>query len=157
MMGRRPIGPENAPVAENAPVSILLVDDDDGDAKGVVRAFRKARISNPIFRAVDGMQALEKLRSADRPFSRDAVILLVDINMPRMNGHEFVRELRKDVQLRKLIVFMLTTSDDRTDLDAAFDNNVAGYILKQNAGRDFMQLTETLDTYWRLVELPVTT
>ena len=74
--------------------------------------------------------------------------------MPRMNGHEFVRELRKDDRFHKLIVFMLTTSDDRTDLDAAYDNNVAGYILKQNAGRDFLHLTETLGTYWRLVELP---
>lgn len=147
---------EMTATAEGNLVNILLVDDDDGDAKGVIRAFEKARIANPIVRAVDGMQALEMLRSPERPFSRQSLILLVDINMPRMNGHEFVSELRNDERFRKMIVFMLTTSNDRSDLDRAYDNNVAGYILKQNAGQDFLNLTDTLDSYWRLVELPRT-
>lgn len=144
-------------MAVSSLVNILLVDDDDGDAKGVVRAFNKARIANPIVRATDGMQALEMLRNPERRFPGGSVILLVDINMPRMNGHEFIRELRRDERFRRLIVFMLTTSDDRTDLDTAYDNNVAGYILKQNSGCDFLHLTETLGAYWRLVEFPRTT
>jgi CheY-like chemotaxis protein len=138
-----------------AQVNLLLVDDDDGDAKAVARAFRKARIANPITRAVDGIDALEILRGTGnraklpRPF-----ILLVDLNMPRMDGIEMVKTLRDDVELRDSVVFMLTTSRRDEDKLAAYDLNVAGYVVKETAGMDFMSLVQLMDSYWRIVELP---
>ena len=136
-------------------VTILLVEDDDGDAKAVRRAFVKAKIANPIERAQDGVEALEMLRGDNgRTAIRSPVLLLVDLNMPRMNGIDLVRTLREDVNLRRTIVFLLTTSKNEEDIAAAYDLNVAGYIVKQNAGADFLSLVGMIDNYWKIVELP---
>ena len=136
-------------------VTLLLVDDDDGDAKAVQRAFRKARIANPILRAFDGLDALSILRGGGvEPGLERPHVLLVDLNMPRMNGIDLVRELRADRQLSDSIVFMLTTSRSEEDKVAAYELNIAGYIIKATAGEDFMNLVRLLDCYWRIVELP---
>ncbi len=137
------------------PLNIVLVEDDDVDAKCIRRAFAQAKIANPVIRAIDGVMALETLRgmtgdAPDRPY-----LLLVDVNMPRMNGHEFVREIRADPALRDSIVFMLTTSSAREDIAQAYACNVAGYVVKERAGADLLALVDTLDAYWRLVEMPV--
>jgi CheY-like chemotaxis protein len=131
--------------------TILLVEDDDGDAKAVQRAFLKARIANPILRAVDGVEALEMLsdKRVTSPY-----LTLVDINMPRMSGIEFVKALRSEEDLRRTIVFILTTSKRDEDKLAAYNLNVAGYIYKESAGEDFLRLIDMLDSYWRIVELP---
>lgn len=139
---------------KSLPINILLVEDDDGDAKAVMRAFSRAQIANPITRAHDGAEALEILRAHAPHAPESPFICLVDINMPRMSGHEFVAALRADEALRRLVVFMLTTSKLRDDVDHAYDNNVAGYIVKESAGADFLDLIGTLNAYWRLVELP---
>ena len=137
------------------PLNILLVEDDDGDAKAVQRAFQKAKIANPIMRAVDGVEALEMLRGANgRVKLLSPYLLLVDLNLPRMNGIQFIQALRQDEELRHSIVFVLTTSKRDEDKFAAYDLNVAGYILKETAGRDFLNLVSLLDCYWRIVELP---
>lgn len=135
------------------PLDIILVEDDDADAKAVRRALTKAQIANPVARLVDGVEALAYLRgiSGTPPPS---YVLLVDLNMPRMNGLEFLAELRRDPQLRGAVAFLLTTSGDEGDIAAAYDRNVAGYVLKENAGNDFLNLIGTLDHYWRIVELP---
>ncbi len=132
-------------------VSILLVEDDDIDAMGVQRAFRKMRIANDIVRARDGIEALEILRAAEvnRPF-----IILLDINMPRMNGLEMLKELRIDESLTDSIVFVLTTSKDDSDKMEAYREHIAGYIVKSELDVDFTQLIDLLDHYWRLVKLP---
>lgn len=135
------------------PLNILLVDDDDGDAMSVERAFTKARVANPITRAYDGLEALELLRSEDRRGLLSPFIILLDVNMPRMNGHEFLVELRADPDLRHLVVFMLSTSRDDQDVKAAYSRHVAGYIVKQTAGEDFLTMANTFDAYWKMVEL----
>ena len=136
-------------------LNIVLVEDDDGDAKAVRRAFQKAKIANPILRAVDGIQALEMLRGMN---GNDKVaapcMLLVDLNMPRMNGLQLVEALRRDEELRHTIVFILSTSKREEDKTAAYDLNVAGYIVKATAGLDFLNLVNLVDCYWRIVELP---
>lgn len=133
---------------------IVLVEDDDGDAKAVRRAFKSARIANRILRMTDGEHALRFLRNqTDVPPPR-RFVLLVDINMPRMNGHEFVAALRCDPLLKRSVVFMLTTSRDPKDIHMAYDNNVAGYIVKEDAGSQFLELLNLVDGYWRLIELP---
>jgi CheY-like chemotaxis protein len=136
-------------------VNILLVEDDDGDAKAVRRAFLKAKIANPIHRAEDGIEALEILRGENGKQRLEGPhLLLVDLNMPRMNGIQLVKAMRDDAELRRTIVFFLTTSKSEEDKAAAYDLNVAGYIVKQNAGVDFLSLVNMIDSYWRIVELP---
>ncbi|OAN80185.1 two-component system response regulator [Jannaschia sp. EhC01] len=135
------------------PLNILLIEDDDGDAMSVERAFAKARVANPITRAYDGLDALELLRSEDRRGLCSPFIILLDVNMPRMNGHEFLKELRSDPDLRHLVVFMLSTSRHDQDIKAAYSQHVAGYIVKQTAGEDFLNMASTFDAYWKMVEL----
>jgi CheY-like chemotaxis protein len=133
-------------------LNILLVEDDDVDVMNVRRAFEKAHIANPLFVAADGLEALEKLRSGEVPNNRRMVLL--DLNMPRMNGIEFLRELRKDPQLSAIPVVVLTTSTMDRDKFDAYQLNIAGYLVKPVTFSDFCDLMVTLNKYWALVELP---
>ncbi len=136
-------------------LNILLVEDDDGDARAVERALKKVKVANPITRARDGIEALEILRGLNGKEKLHApYILLVDINMPRMDGLTFVKELRKDMDLSKTVVFILTTSKRDQDKKAAYDLNVAGYMIKETLGEDFKNLSELLGYYGLIVELP---
>lgn len=136
-------------------VTILLVDDDSIDAKAVERAFRKAKIANPIVRAKDGVEALEALRGENgREKIAMPFLLLVDLNMPRMGGIDLIRNIREDKKLQQAIIFILTTSKQDEDIIAAYQLNVAGYIVKSNIGKDFMELTNMLEHYWRVIEFP---
>ncbi len=74
--------------------------------------------------------------------------------MPRMNGIEFLNQLRGDEHLKRTIVFVLTTSDDEQDMLHAYEANIAGYLVKEKIGEDFMNLVSLLDMYWRFVEFP---
>ncbi len=133
------------------PINVLLIDDDEVDVIGVKRAFKEAKIANPITVAGDGIEALEKLRNdaVPRPY-----MILLDINMPRMNGHEFLDEIRNDDNLKDSIVFVLTTSKAEEDKMKAYQNNVAGYLVKENVGEGFLDAVSLLDAYWRIVEFP---
>ncbi|MDR3774670.1 MAG: response regulator [Terracidiphilus sp.] len=137
------------------PIRILLVEDDDGEAKAVQRAFLKARIANPIVRALDGIEALEILRGSERrPRLEKPYMLLIDLNMPRMGGIPLATAIREDPELRDAIIFILTTSNRVEDKEAAHLLNVAGFILKENVAEDFLQLFNLVDCYWRIVEMP---
>jgi CheY-like chemotaxis protein len=145
----------NMALLDRKPLNILLVEDDDGDAKGVRRAFDKVKIANPMRRAVDGIEALDILRGANGNEKLSSpYLLLVDLNMPRMNGIKLVKALRDDDELKRSVVFVLTTSKSQEDEMAAYDLNVAGYIVKETAGHDFLSLVSLMDCYWRIVELP---
>ncbi|MFK7966583.1 MAG: response regulator [Burkholderiaceae bacterium] len=136
-------------------IRILLVDDDEVDREAMVRAFEKEGIKNPIVLADDGVHALEILRGTPTtpPLTRPYIILL-DLNMPRMNGLEFLEVLRDDPSLATSLVFVLTTSNDEADKLAAYAHNIAGFITKQKAAEDFSVLSKMLSVYWRLIELP---
>lgn len=136
---------------------LLHVEDDDLCIMGLARAFKKARIANPITSAHDGIEALEILRGTNghEPFPRPYLILL-DLSMPRMDGIEFLKELRKDEHLKSSVVFVMTSSDTEEDKTRAYDLGVAGYILKSNPANAFLEATALLDTYWRVVEFPAT-
>jgi CheY-like chemotaxis protein len=133
-------------------LNILLVEDDQVDVMNVRRAFEKNRIANPLFVAGDGIEALEMLRRGRVPLSRR--IVLLDLNMPRMTGIEFLRELRRDRALMHTPVVVLTTSNDDRDKIEAYNLNVAGYLLKPVTFANFVELMATLNKYWTLVELP---
>jgi CheY-like chemotaxis protein len=140
---------------ENATASILLVEDDLVDVKAFKYALEKQRIANPVYVASNGLEALALLRGTDgqqkipRPY-----LIILDLNMPRMNGIEFLTELRKDPELRDSVVFVLTTSDDERDQSAAYDKNIAGYIVKSVAGRDFLQTLRMVQHFLTIVEFP---
>ncbi len=137
-------------------VSILLVEDDEVDVMNIQRAFKKNHISNPLHVAGNGLEALAMLRGCDeiKKLKPTPKIILLDINMPKMNGIEFLKELRSDADLRSISVFVLTTSDEEKDRMAAYDMNVAGYILKPVEPGKFMDAVKTLDVFWSLIELP---
>ena len=133
------------------PLNILLVEDDEVDVMNVKRAFEKAHITTPLFVANNGLEALEKLRSRDIPNYRR--LILLDLNMPKMNGIEFLRELRKDPELCSLPVVVLTTSRMDQDRIESYQLNVAGYLLKPVTFATFCELMVTLNKYWALVEM----
>lgn len=136
-------------------VSILLVDDSDEDAELVERALARVKITNPLVRAINGLDALAILRGTngkqklEKPF-----IILTDLNMPRMNGIEFLQQIRADPALQQSVVFMLTTSAAEEDRVAAYNLNAAGYMIKADPGDDLLKLVSLLANYWRIVELP---
>lgn len=134
-------------------VTLFIVDDDDIDAIALERALRKLRLLNTVQRARDGQEALDLLRAGaiSTPY-----IILLDLNMPRMNGLEFLQALRADPTLTHSVVFVLTTSKSDEDLVSAYRKHVAGYVLKQHMDRDFLEVIGLIEHYWRLVELPVT-
>ena len=133
-------------------VNILLVEDDEVDVMNVRRAFLKNNIRNPLWVAGNGLEGLQVLRGGEMP--RERRLVLLDLNMPRMNGIEFLRELRADPELRLTPVVVLTTSDDERDRVNAYDLNVAGYILKPVTFVSFVEAMATLNRYWTLVEYP---
>jgi len=136
-------------------VNILLVEDDEVDVMAVKRALKDLKIANPFFRAADGIDALEILRGENgktklpRPY-----IILLDLNMPRMGGLEFLEELRKEPDLRSSIVFVMTTSAAEEDRARAYDKCISGYVLKHSTAHSFIDAVTMLEHYWRVVEFP---
>jgi len=138
-------------MAEHA-LNILLVDDDEVDVMTVKRAFSKANITNRLYVATDGIEALSLLRSDGIPPARRLVLL--DLNMPRMSGIEVLREIRADPALQALTVIVLTTSNEDRDRVEAYQLNVAGYLLKPVTFHAFAEVMSTLNKYWTLMEMP---
>jgi CheY-like chemotaxis protein len=139
-------------VAETRVLNILLVEDDAVDVMNVKRAFSKNHITNPLFVAGDGLEALRKLRGDEIP--RDRRLVLLDLSLPRMNGIEFLGELRRDPDLSSIPVVVLTTSTDDQDRFAAYNLNVAGYLLKPVTFGGFCELMTAMNKYWAVVEMP---
>ncbi len=133
-------------------LNILLVEDDEVDVMNVRRAFEKNHVSNPLFIAGNGLEALEMLRGDVVPKERRLVLL--DLNMPKMNGIEFLEALRADADLSSTPVVVLTTSNDDQDKIDAYNLNVAGYLLKPVTFSNFCERMAALDKYWMLVEMP---
>lgn len=142
---------------EERMINILLVEDDEVDVMNIKRAFKKSNISNPLFVASNGLEALAMLRrEGDQvphiPSTRR--LILLDLNMPKMGGIEFLHELRADPELRMTPVIVLTTSNQDRDRVEAYQLNVAGYILKPVTFANFAEAILTLNKYWMLCEMP---
>lgn len=138
-------------------INILLVEDDEVDVMNVRRAFKKYKIANPLYVAGNGLEALTMLRSQDGeppevPECRR--LILLDLNMPRMNGLEFLHAIRQDEELKRTPVIVLTTSDEDKDRIEAYELNVAGYILKPVTFINFAEVMVALNKYWTLSEMP---
>ena len=135
--------------------NILLVEDDEVDVMNVKRAFKKNNITNPLYIANNGIDALVMLRGKGNPplMPLERRIILLDLNMPKMNGIEFLRELRSDPELKPIPVIVLTTSNEDRDKVEAYNLNVAGYILKPVTFSNFVETVATLNKYWALSEI----
>jgi len=142
-------------MSEGKPVHILLVEDDEIDVKAFRRAFSKLNITNPLHVVNDGVEAWEYLENCfdERRIDTPSLVIL-DINMPRMNGLELLQKIRGDERMKQLIVFMLTTSNDDKDKFDAYNLNVAGYMLKTDMGSGFQRAIQLVDNYWRVIEFP---
>ncbi len=132
-------------------VNILVVEDDEIDVKALLRAFKKLKIANPVTVAKDGIEGWEALQNLARPY-----LLILDINMPRMNGIELLEKIRADKNYHDSIVFVLTTSTDDKDKFEAYNLNVAGYMLKSDMGASFIRAIELVERYWKVIEFPGT-
>jgi CheY-like chemotaxis protein len=136
-------------------LSLLLVEDDDVAAEAVVRGLRKHASDCPVVAAEDGATALQILRGKDaghriaKPY-----LVLLDLNMPGMNGFEFLRELRADEQLRNTVVFVLTTSGADSDRARAYREHIAGYMVKSEVGPQFGGLARFLTEYRAAIRFP---
>lgn len=138
-------------------VNVLLVEDDEVDVMNVQRAFRRNNIHNPLYVAHNGLDALDMLRgtvSTEAPIPKQRRVVLLDINMPKMNGLEFLRELRRDDALKSTPVVVLTTSDADQDRLEAYRLNVSGYILKPVTFATFAEVIASLNHYWAICEIP---
>jgi CheY-like chemotaxis protein len=136
-------------------VHILLVEDDPVDAENIIRIFQRYKIPNSYTHVVDGVEALYALRG-ERGYSQvpRPCIILLDINMPRMNGLEFLSALRRDPNLKRIVVFILTTSDRDEDVTAAYNGQIAGYLLKSKVSEDFGSFLRLLNLYQTMIEIP---
>lgn len=133
-------------------ISILVVEDNDVDVMGVKRALKSSKLDNKVVIASDGVQALEILR--DGKSIQAPYLVLLDLNMPRMNGIEFLQEIRKDRQLKKTVVFVLTTSAANEDRSKAYEQNIAGYIVKGGTPEGYIDAAGLLDRYVNVCSLP---
>ena len=135
----------------NSKKPILLVEDDKVDAMTVKRSLRDIHVTNRLLLAGNGEDALQYLRepNIDRP-----CIILLDLNMPKMNGLEFLQVLKQDTILKKIPVIVLTTTKNEQDKLESFRLGVAGYMIKPVDYQQFVEVVRTINLYWTLSEMP---
>lgn len=137
------------------PVRFMIVDDDEISVMALQRAMKSLKLANPVDIARDGVEALEMLNQAIGPTGAlPPYILTLDLNMPKMGGLEFLEEIRNNEAFKKLVVFVLTTSDAPSDIASAYEKNIAGYVVKEDPTNTFRDALEMLSDYSKLVVLP---
>ena len=130
---------------------ILLVEDDKIDAMTVKRAMKDLKITNLLTHVYNGLEALDYLKnlSTEKP-----CIILLDLNMPKMNGIEFLKIIKKDESFKKIPVVVLTTSNAEKDKTESFNLSVAGYMLKPVDYKQFVDVIKDINLYWTISEIP---
>jgi CheY-like chemotaxis protein len=138
------------------PVPILLVEDNPADVELTLRAFRRRRLSNPITVARDGEEALDYLhgRGAFAGHAPRPGIILLDLRLPKVDGLEVLREIKRHELYRHVPVVVLTTSAEDRDVKAAYELGAASYIVKPVAFDKFVEVVERIDLYWILTNVP---
>jgi len=129
----------------------LLVEDDRVDTMTVKRALKDLKVTNQLICTINGEEALEYLRNDS---NKKPCVILLDLNMPKMNGVEFLRIAKADETLKKIPVVVLTTSEEEQDVVESFDLGVGGYIVKPTNYKKFVEAIRAVDLYWTLSELP---
>lgn len=136
---------------KNPDKPILLVEDDRVDVLTVKRALKEINVTNPVVNPENGEEALKYLRD---PGNARPCIILLDLNMPIMNGIEFLQAVKNDILLKRIPVVVLTTSKEEQDKISSFDLGVAGYMAKPVDYRHFVEVMRTFDAYWTISEVP---
>ena len=131
--------------------SILLIEDDDVDAMTVRRALKDLRTAHTLIRSANGEEALDYLRTQS---NKKPCVIFLDLNMPRMNGIEFLKIMKADPELRKIPVVVLTTSRNEKDILDSYEMSVAGYVVKPADYKKFVDAVRIINQYWDLSELP---
>jgi len=137
-------------------ISILLVEDNDGHAKLIERNLRKVNLLNPIVRVADGVEALDYLHGQGEsngapPLPR---LVLLDINMPRMDGMEVLSRIKSDDRLRRTPVIMLTSTDSQAEIDRCYQSGANGYVSKPVNIANLGEKLHRLGLFLEIVELP---
>ena len=134
------------------------MEDDEVDVMAVERAMRQNGMANPLYVVGDGEEALRFLLHEDEYASPENAprpdLILLDLNMPRMNGLEFLRIVKKSIELREIPVVVLTTSDEELDVKLSYAHCAAGYIVKSVSFDNFVEAVKTLFVYWTLNKTP---
>jgi CheY-like chemotaxis protein len=131
---------------------VLLVEDDSVDAMTVKRALQDLGVKTLLVRSTNGEEALNYLRD---DMNEKPSIILLDLNMPKMNGIEFLRIVKSDEKLKTIPIIVLTTSKEDRDVVDSFELSVAGYMIKPVDYQQFVEAMRTLHSYWTLSRLPV--
>jgi len=136
-------------------VKILIVDDDEVCVMALLRAIKKLKLLNPVEVASDGVEAWEILKGeAGKEQMTPPYLILLDISMPRMDGHEFLEKIRDDELLHRSLIFVLTTSNAREDIERAYNKNVAGYVVKESPYDSFLKTFEMVEKLSNLIVFP---
>ena len=138
----------------NGQKPILLVEDDEVDIMTIQRALKELKVANSLEVAMNGEEALDYLRNPD---NAKPCIILLDLNMPRMNGIEFLRERSKDGEMKSIPVVVLTSSREEQDMVQSFSLGVAGYMVKPVDYKQFVETIRVIDLYWTLSQFPSNT
>ena len=143
-------------ILANSQIRLFLVEDDEVDVMNVKRALKKNNLTTPIDHVSNGYEALKVLDHWQfNEFTRlKNLLILLDLNMPKMNGIEFLKLLRNNPQFSKIPVIILTTSNQQKDLVAAYDLNVAGYLIKPMEFQKFVETIGALIRYWSICKMP---
>jgi len=139
-----------------ASLQVLLVEDEPADAHLVRLAFQESQLDIELEQVVDGKEALAFLRKQP-PFTEAPTpgLILLDLNMPRMNGREFLAEVKADPELKRFPVVVLTTSDSEKDIEGCYEMGASGYITKPIDIDRFIQTIKSLGDYWiNILQLP---
>jgi len=130
---------------------ILLIEDDDVDVMTVKRAIRDLKVTNQLVSIGDGEEAIEYLRTES---TTKPCIILLDLNMPKMDGAEFLKIVKADKALKKIPIVILTTSNSDRDVIESFERGAAGYMVKSVDYNKFVETIRAIDQYWTLSKLP---
>lgn len=134
--------------SHNSGFSILLIEDDDVAAEAAMRNLKKSGLDYPFYTVANGAEGLAALRgNSPHGTLPKSTIVLLDLNMPVMDGFEFLEALRADQELRSKVVFVLTTSDADADRTRAYHNCIAGYIVKSALDSRLSNLANLLKSY----------
>ncbi|NVO21779.1 response regulator [Donghicola sp. C2-DW-16] len=139
----------------DANVTVLVVEDDIVDQEIVQRSFKRAKLSHPLIFAENGFEALKIMRG-EHPKTKiqGPYMVLLDLNMPVMDGFEVLEEMRSDRELRDKVVFVLSTSDDEGDVKRAYSRGISGYIQKGDISEGFSEATKMLSSFSNVVIMP---
>lgn len=152
--GSAKFGYEGAAAAR--PIEILLVEDNPGDVRMAVEALKDCRVDNHLSVVEDGVEALAFLRGRDQYAGRPRPdLILLDLNLPRKDGHQVLAEIKADGDLRQIPVVVLTTSENERDVNMAYDLNANCYITKPSGLEQFVAVMKSIQYFWSMVvQLP---